>query len=844
MHFIVRISYPPYLKLLFLSTLAFFFTLQGCSKKTAESIPPTPEKASLPTDKIPLTIPAGHKYISVVIDNDSGRRVRNLVKLGTAETLGGTQNPDGTTQVHTSWDGKDDKGNGLPPGKYTVRGVTVPEIDALYEYSFYNPGNPPWHGYLNSAWGSNHGDGAAMACVPAGVDSPWRAVVGFNGSEGTDCIIAIGKDDKKAWGFQTAWGNVQAVAIDGDNLYFGLGNSLKKINVKNGAAAFFKRPAGQIPQIAMPSSVIDSIAVGSSNIVAGLGTDPKNLKPQMVVMDKETGKTNTPYVTLTTIGKIGFGADETLYISDTNGFGKIDFTGVKTPVSLPEMGQPAAFTFDTDKNLYIFDAAPESRQVKVYSPDLGKLLRSVGRKGGQPKPQYDPLAFERLIALAVDDRGYLWTSEGMHPRRQAVWDKDGKLVKEFIGSTMYGNWDGKLHDQDSKLASIKNIILEVDPSQTKSYKVKQYIWSGPKPGAKDFLAMGVPFVLFEVNQLFRSDTSGKMHEYFLQNSLCQPVLYLQNEKGDYRPVAGMFMKWLPPSLNIFQRSQDPDKTMYVWSDLNGDEIITEDEIVVLPDANCAGWSGNTRITSDMTFYWNDYIIKPTRFTAAGAPVYEKSTITKMPNSKLDAQTNKQLTRVGKHFYTGRTDANVISGTHLWLREDGSEKGNFPSVGGGVFGSSQVPMPPKGQPIGELFIAGTVDFGGDQGSVMAIHGNYGQAYFFTEDGILIEDMFKDARDNPAGWGTTVERGKSMKDISMLQEDFGAWFGKQDDGKTPSKKSMSAENIGFGAWFGKQDDGKIRYCFGHTSANVVEVKGLDQFKRFNAGTVEIKPPAAEK
>lgn len=44
--------------------------------------------------------------------------------------------------------------------------------------------------------------------------------------------------------------------------------------------------------------------------------------------------------------------------------------------------------------------------------------------------------------------------------------------------------------------------------------------------------------------------------------------------------------------------------------------------------------------------------------------------------------------------------------------------------------------------------------------------------------------------------------------------------------------------FGGWFGKQAEDKVRYLFGRNAALVVRVHGLEEAKRFTAGTVEIR------
>ena len=82
-------------------------------------------------------------YVTLVIEDDRGNRVRNLL----AETL----LPAGDQTV--SWDGYDDGNRGtrgeltrhrVPPGTYHLRGLTHDGIRMSYEMTVYNPGKPPW----------------------------------------------------------------------------------------------------------------------------------------------------------------------------------------------------------------------------------------------------------------------------------------------------------------------------------------------------------------------------------------------------------------------------------------------------------------------------------------------------------------------------------------------------------------------------------------------------------------------------------------------------------------------------------------------------------------------------
>ncbi|MDZ4741905.1 MAG: hypothetical protein SGI98_00625 [Verrucomicrobiota bacterium] len=805
----------------------------SCSKKQEDQVevPVASKKTPLfSQDQIKVTIPAGYRLVTVVVDDESGVRARNLLSMQPVEKFGGTPDSGQPQTLTVSWDGKDDDGKPVPAGMYRVRGLTLEGLDALYEYSFYNPGTPAWHMYPNSAWGSNHGDGVGIAAISDSASTNLAAVVSFSASEGTDYAIAIGKDGKKKWGLYQAWGASWAVAVDNDVLYLAAQNGLRRMSAADGKVIGWKRPAGTIPEIKAPG-IIYSVAVGPNEGAFSITPDAKQKTADIWFFDKEMGKTNAVAV-LDKPMHLAYSNDGTLYGTDKE-FTKlvtIDKSGTQTPVTLAGLEKPGPLAFDKEGNLYILDSGADY-QIKVYSP-AKDLIRTIGVKGGAKKGvQYDENGFFKLLALSVDNQGNIWTSEGAHPRRQALWDKDGKLQKQFVGSTYYGGWNTALHNQDPKRAFVWNAELEVDPSQTQSYKIKKFVTSNKKEGSKLNTELGGVGVWFHRNEFFRSDASGQPHDYMLYTQCAYPIIFLA-KNGDYRPVAAMWTKvgaW--PQVTPWSRPADPEGTVYVWSDLNEDEDIQENEVVVIEGSKGRGIPGwMFPMSASFDFYNGGFAIKPTRFLPSGAPVYEKTTITKQEfkghDKVIDTLTNDPnnrpkpdqfYIRIGDHLYSGYGDwPTYFTGKHVWTDMKGNVVATRKIFGGAVHGSMAIGPVPQGEMTGELFIAGAAKVNDEVGAVMAIHGNYGQVYFLTEDGIFISSMFKDTRDNPEGWGAEAERGKSWKNISMYQESFCGWFG-------------------------KQDDNKFRYTFGHTSGNVVEITGLDKIKRFNTGWVEIKAPA---
>ena len=773
----------------------------GCVPPVQPPAPPSPPPAPKPEATFRWTtgasnavfqiaLPADHRLFTVVVDDAQGRRVRNLISMGTVT------NPTMTV----TWDGRDDDGQPAPTGDYRVRGLSLPGLDTRFDYAWYNPGDPPWEGAPNSGWSGDHGDVVALACVPAGSTSQWRTVATSAMAECGDWMFVIGKNDRKVRGWYRNWGNASALAVADDMIWVGLAESkgLTRYALDTGEVVGWPRPAGKIPTAKFDAD-LDRLAVGKTFAAATLKNQPVLLFVDKTT-GKETGRVNLPAAH----AHLAVDAGDVLYASLPTGVVTVKPDGTQMPVTLPGVAKPGPLAFDAAGNLYVFDAG-EDYQVKVFSPDR-QLLRAVGTRGGQKPPAYDPNAFQTFLALAIDDRGWLWTSEGSQPRRQAVWNEAGQLVKEFIGNTYYGAWNCTLHNQDPTLASVFQLILNVGPQ---GYRPLRYFWSGRKEGSPFALETIVPWSFFFRNTMFRRDG----HEYLLQTSVNFPVLYLQ-KNGDYRPVAAIWCKAHSPQQPVpWVNRDDPDGTIYVWSDLNADELITTNELVTLQGSGTTGSGWVYNVSPQLDFYFGGYAIEPTRFTADGAPVYESATIRRLAVGEQDRY--QMLTRVGQHLIGQRGDPpTLFTGKHLFFDMAGNLVATYPYKGAHVHGSmtaNRIPQP--GETMGELFISGTVDVGNDLGSVFAYHGNFGQAFLFTEDGLFISSLFKDARDHPAPYS----REGSWNNVTMMQEPFSGWFG-------------------------KQNDGRVRYLFGRNAALVVEITGLDQIRRFTAGKVVISGSAS--
>jgi hypothetical protein len=755
-------------------------------------------------EPLTFTVPPGHEMYSVVVDNAEGVRVRNLMSM----------QPVTNATLSISWDGRDEAGQPVPPGRYTVRGISLPRLKVTFDYAWYNPGNPPWEGYPGSGWGGDHTGPTGVAVIPAAAGKPWRVVIAGEIAEAGDAVFALDNDLKKVFGYKRGWAGSRTVAVDEDGLVYLVlwgYNTLVRLHPGRGTAVPFQRPAGVVADIQLDATAA-SLAVSKDWIAVVTQGET----PRLLLLDKQAGRIQLDRP-LDTTGHVAFDRRGSLHLArGTNGMATVDLTGNLTPVPITGLDNAGPLCFDHENNLVVFDRGPDW-QIKIFSPQR-RLLRTIGKPGGQGKQlAWDGRILQEVTGLAADEAGNVWVAEpGPHLRRVALFDRDGKLRREFIGGTQYGAYECQLHEQDPTRAMAYSVEYAVNPAATGDYRPVRLLSSGLKPGSPftlDKHARGIRSLFFR----------AQGHEYIMQYQPFAYVLYVERN-GDYRPCGAVFAPkhWAIDDARRASpgfREEDPVSAVRLWSDWNEDELIQEEELQLVPEfaREATPWlrpfaGHNYPLADDLALFINARIIRPTRLAAGGTPIYEVANAVPFADP-LDTSYSV-FHRAGRHLFGMQFAATPFHGRHVFADETGRLTGFFHFTRLALHGSQNAPMPLPGETAGETHIAGVADIGGELGAVIAHHGNMGQAFLFSEDGIFISSLFKDVRDNPAGYGDKVMKGADWTNVTMGQEPFGGWFG-------------------------KQSDGKVRYLFGRNAALVVQVHGLEEAKRFTAGTVTIAP-----
>lgn len=254
--------------------------------------------------------------------------------------------------------------------------------------------------------------------------------------------------------------------------------------------------------------------------------------------------------------------------------------------------------------------AARHHQVKRFSAK-GELLKVFGKAEGRGDGVYVPTNFRGLTDIEADHEGGFVITEGDHtpPRRTARFDANGRLLREWFGAQHYG------------------IIACPEPGNPR------FVWTfanAPQPGmvrwevdytAKSSRPVEVYQDVFAANQFAKVPTVPNVFAHggrlYIQGGGVQPGGF---SLCLYDPVA----KRLRPC--VASESRDNKKRAYLWCDLNDDGLATDDEVQWLQRSKLGGWMHpadlSLRTTTTATDYSPGPLLRPTRLTAGGTPVFD------------------------------------------------------------------------------------------------------------------------------------------------------------------------------------------------------------------------------
>jgi hypothetical protein len=781
------------------------------------------------------TIPQDAARFTLVVEDRAGNRVRTVAADCDPADYAAASAASGSRAVAVKWDGLDDFGRLVAPGTYRLRGLTHRAFNAQYEMCYYNPGTPPWATKDSSGgWGADHTGPNNVAAV-----GDWMMIT-CPVVEGGCGIFGIDPHGQKRWSDHRGMGKITA---DEQYVYAYVTNWYTKETicryrgrdgatqpfVLDGKPRTFDLPLTEILGAPSPGKVT-GMAVHGDELVLALSSG------KIAVLDAGSAAVKRQF-SVSDPGEIAFSGDGTLYGLLSGQVYKINLAdGQTTAISTPKVGQAAALTVDRQGNLLVADVGPDS-QIKAFDAD-GRLRYTCGKKGGRPiRGAFDPQAMLQMSSVAVDSRDQVWVVENWnYPRRVSVWNRKGKLVRDYLGNTGYAGTGCYLHEQDPTLAYCGPLEFQLD-KQNRTWKLSQILWLPDRAKGESFLLHTGSHVL---PQRFHSAASGQEHEYLYAhdtgNEGTGHVLFMER-RGRWQPVAaiclvGHISGRLAHNGDVLEEPSgemaglDP-YDICLWNDTNRNGKVERSECVIvraehhkgekhsrpaMPLGN--GWGG--RIGPDLSIYTDGVArYRPLTFTDDGAPTYgfdgRYPVFPHTPGCDLvPVPGENRLVWLSDRTQSAPgmlAASDLSSGRLLW---------SYPNPYHSVHGSHRATMPKPGLLIGPLKTCGVAHVNDQVGNVLLIRGNLGQDFLFTSDGLFVGVMFQDGR----------LPGESLPDSERQLR------GLPLEGLTEGGEP-------FNGWFGKQTDGRIRLTTGmaREAAMILQINGLETIRRFDAGTVTV-------
>ncbi len=773
-------------------------------------------------------------FVTLVIDDAQGRRVRNLISE--------TPLPAGESTLY--WDGCDDlrrdanaaahavyhiPGALVEPGEYTVRGLFRKAVDLRYEFTVYNPGDPPWRTPdRRSEWLTNHTPPGSICALPAGAapvregqdDSPAQVLIGSYVAEGGSGLAWIDLDGRKRHGQMWVggvWTGAELIARDaGDQplpgVYAYVAASWKgdKYNDNQSEIRLHKLVndaqrlaaprdtrfgTGEDPAVLQPTwKFPEPDQVGIGGMAVWNGTVVVSLpKMNALLLVDAAGSAVRGTVPLESPRGLAFDSSGRLLAVSGRQVVRVTLPTGERPGEAAAAGvvvaggleDPQQLALDADGNLYVSDRGI-ANQVKVFTPD-GAPLRTIGLAGVAKAGPYDPRQMHNPKGLAIDARGQLWVAEDdFQPKRVSVWSLDGRLLRAFYGPPVYGG-GGVLDPRDERLFYLAGMTFELN-WRTGASELTAIRY---RPGKDDFAlpsghhADGPPDTPLYVggrkyytNCYTSSPTGGT------------PVVCIWRDVDGVAVPAAAFGRadvWTWLKDDVFRARVEaaagpvkPGKEpnlgdlIFIWSDVDGDGNGQPEEVALRRGTVSSG----VTVGADLSLVTGNAVrYAPVRLSAAGVPVYDLDAgkVLCPEPQRPTSSGGGQVLMAGGGWTVLTTAPKPFAPQSVGGARDGVPLWSYPSPWPGLHASHIAPPPEfPGEVIGTTRLLGpsfALDTPG-RDELWAINGNKGCIYLFTTDGLFVATLFQDTRTKDSAWATRAkaERGMSVSDLTNGEESF--------------------------------------------------------------------------
>ena len=772
------------------------------------------------------------RYVSVVVEDNDGHRVRNLI-----------QNTFFSSGEHTIyWDGYDvgvptdqnqSAGNYsierslVEPGSYRAKALVHDDIQLRYAFSVQSPGDPPWHTLdATGGWLSDHQTAWDVTWLPAGsIDVSSDPVLLFTAktAEAGDGIMLVDEDGHKLYGVQSLPGGFFA----GHNVARDMGQLRDSdtaayiATVEGGELRIYPfSHSGKVRDLSTvyPVTSDDDGQLKGLAVFNGVAAASLDLMDRVVFLSLTGGQIlgeqdiDDPrgiYVT----------EDQYMYVVEGNTVYRYeaDFaTGSisnRTLVIDSGLEDPQSLIL-RDNLIYVSDWGT-SHQVKVY--DLtGTLLRTIGTPGGPQIGHYDETRMALPRGIAVDDRGQLWVAElNKAPKRISRWDsKTGAFDRAWYGPPKYGG-GGMIDPEDStrfyyaqsgKDDKKRAYEFSLDWSTGES-RVSRILLNDEYFPTGDVVPYRAPeFVRYAGGRQYMANNNQEVPK---GNRVCGIWLY-ENERLWPVSVAGIVNKWDIISAAGEWQAYDSDsrRVFFVWSDLDRDGRVSPGETQY---RSLERWQGTCFVEKDLSVstIWGHKIPAPV-INGDGVPVYDLGSWMTIAPDTFGEDTDSYHISDDSLFISLLGPISFLNHGEL-VAQYHSQWPNR-NFGGAPVPVQQYPgqLVNTGRPLGDLVSPGS----GEAGPILGINGEYGNAYLMTWDGIYITQLLEDTRTHPL-WR----------------------FASGQIGRDDLIEGVSANREQFWPTLNATHDGVVYFVAGKEHSSILRVDGLESVERLDLGSIQV-------
>ena len=510
---------------------------------------------------------------------------------------------------------------------------------------------------------------------------------------------------------------------------------------------------------------------------------------RLEIRDGNTGKLLKEFRADVGWNGMGVGPNGVLYTIHRN-HEQIDRVDTRTGKATPVIQniEPSKMTVGPDGRFYVHPWTNDCRAgIRVYGKD-GKFEQTLGKPGAIKAGEWDPRRIGDVAAMTVDQRGSLWIIESHdNPRRILQYDvKTGKLLKEILGNTHYGG-GGWLHRFDKSRAFHGKVEFEIN-------------WAKAASRIKRLLPMGGDYAAIRMKgHTYLTSLPSGHHD---RQSFA--VLYLDDPVKLPRMVAAfgdatLFEPLRTSAIITAMKGRPPKEFGFNWSDRNGNGKVEVGEVTLTRKRQGERWGGLGRFDKRLGCVGANAYYRVKKFLDGGVPIYVREAVKRGGHLRLD---NGDIFALHGQVTPDSGVANLVSDNQ------GKVKWSYPVGAVGVSGLHIPPWTP-GHVSNEFGIIGHETAAkGDLGEFVVVHANTGQWKIWTADGLLAGQILlhkTDPRSRFFSALTEARPGMRMDPLTGSQEHFHGFFTKTEP------------------------DGKYYAIIGFTEMNIVEVKGINDFRR---------------